>query len=133
MGGNPENTMPAPDISESEWSVMEALWEQAPQTATEVTRTLKPTMNWADNTVRTLLTRLVDKGALKTAENESGTRTFLPAVKREACVRAESDSFLQRIFGGAAKPLLVHFAQNSKLTPEEVQELKKLLDQSLTK
>ena len=125
--------MPAPDISESEWSVMEALWEQAPQTATEVTRTLKPTMNWADNTVRTLLTRLVDKGALKTAENESGTRTFLPAVKREACVRAESDSFLQRIFGGAAKPLLVHFAQNSKLTPEEVQELKKLLDQSLTK
>ena len=125
--------MPAPDISESEWSVMEALWEQAPQTATEVTRTLKPTMNWADNTVRTLLTRLVDKGALKTAENESGTRTFLPAVKREACVRAESDSFLQRIFGGAAKPLLVHFAQNSKLTPEEVQELKKLLDQSITK
>lgn len=133
MGGNSENTMPAPDISESEWSVMEALWERAPQTATEVTRTLKPTMNWADNTVRTLLTRLVDKGALKTAENESGTRTFSPAVKREACVRAESDSFLQRIFGGAAKPLLVHFAQNSKLTLEEVQELKKLLDQSLTK
>lgn len=124
--------MPTPDISESEWSVMEALWERAPQTASEVTRTLKPTMNWAENTVRTLLTRLVDKDALKTAENESGTRTFLPAVKRESCVRAESDSFLQRIFGGAAKPLLVHFAQNSKLTPEEVKELKKLLDQSLT-
>ncbi len=125
--------MPTPDISESEWSVMEALWERAPQTASEVTKTLRPTMSWAENTVRTLLTRLVDKGALKTAENESGTRTYVPAVKREACVRAESDSFLQRIFGGAAKPLLVHFAQNSKLTPEEVQELKKLLDQSLTK
>ena len=49
-------------------------------------------MNWAENTVRTLLTRLVEKGALKTAENASGTRTFLPAVKREACVRAESES-----------------------------------------
>ncbi len=125
--------MPTPDISESEWSVMEALWERAPQTASEVTKTLRPTMSWAENTVRTLLTRLVDKGALKTAENDSGTRTYAPAVKRDACVRAESDSFLQRIFGGAAKPLLVHFAQNSKLTPEEVQELKKLLDQSLTK
>jgi len=125
--------MPTPDISESEWSVMEALWERAPQTASEVTKTLRPTMSWAENTVRTLLTRLVDKGALKTAENDSGTRTYAPAVKREACVRAESDSFLQHIFGGAAKPLLVHFAQNSKLTPEEVQELKKLLDQSLTK
>jgi BlaI family penicillinase repressor len=121
----------APDIAESEWSVMEALWESSPQTASEVTKTLRPTMNWAENTVRTLLTRLVEKGALKTAENASGTRTFLPAVKREACVRAESESFMQRIFGGAAKPLLVHFAQNSKLTAEEVKELKKLLDQNL--
>lgn len=121
----------APDIAESEWSVMEVLWESSPQTASEVTKALRPTTNWAENTVRTLLTRLVEKGALKTAENASGTRTFLPAVKREACVRAESESFMQRIFGGAAKPLLVHFAQNSKLTAEEVKELKKLLDQNL--
>ena len=113
--------MPTPEISESEWSGMEALWERAPQTESEVTKTLRPTMSWAENTVRTLLTRLVDKGALKTAENDSGTRTYAPAVKRDACVRAESDSFLQRIFCGAAKPLLVHFAQHSKLTPEEVQ------------
>lgn len=123
--------MPAPDIAESEWNVMEALWELSPQTASEVTKGLKPTMNWAENTVRTLLTRLVEKGALKTGENANGTRTFTPAVKRDACVRAESESFMQRIFGGAAKPLLVHFAQNSKLTAEEVRELKMLLDQSL--
>ncbi len=122
----------APDIAESEWSIMEALWESAPQTASEITKALRPTTNWAENTVRTLLTRLVEKGALKTAENASGTRTFLPAVKRETCVRAESQSFLDRIFGGAAKPLLVHFAQNSKLTAEEVKELKRLLDQSIS-
>lgn len=122
----------APDISESEWAIMEALWESSPQTASEVTKTLRASMNWAENTVRTLLTRLVEKGALKTSENASGTRTFIPAVKREACVRAESQSFLDRIFGGAAKPLLVHFAQNSKLTAEEIKELKKLLDQQLS-
>ena len=120
-----------PDISESEWSLMEALWESSPQTASELTKTLRPTMNWAENTVRTLLTRLIDKGAIKTGENSSGTRTYLPAVKREACVRAEGESFMQRMFGGAAKPLLVHFAQNSKLTAEEVKELKKILDQNL--
>jgi BlaI family penicillinase repressor len=123
--------MPLPDISESEWFVMEALWESSPQTASELTKTLRPTMNWEENTVRTLLTRLLDKGALKTDENASGTRTYLPAVKRESCVRAEGESFMQRIFGGAAKPLLIHFAQNSKLTAEEVRELKKILDQSL--
>ncbi|MBK8092406.1 MAG: BlaI/MecI/CopY family transcriptional regulator [Verrucomicrobiaceae bacterium] len=121
----------APDISDSEWTIMEALWESAPQTASEVTKTLRASTNWAENTVRTLLTRLADKGALKTSENASGTRTYSPAVKRETCVRAESQSFLDRIFGGAAKPLLVHFAQNSKLTAEEVKELKKLLDQQL--
>lgn len=123
--------MITPGITESEWTVMEALWEHAPQTASEVTRTLKGSTRWAENTVRTLLTRLTEKGALATGENASGTRTYVPAVQREDCVRAESESFLQRVFQGAAKPLLVHFAQNSKLTPEEVKELKKLLDQSL--
>ena len=121
----------APRIAESEWTVMEALWESSPQTATEVTRALKPTTQWAETTVRTLLTRLAEKGALTTAENESGRRTYSPAIRRDDCVRAEGESFMQRMFGGAAKPLLVHFAQHSKLTPEEVKELKKIFDQSL--
>jgi BlaI family penicillinase repressor len=120
-----------PDIADSEWSVMEALWAASPQTASELAKTLRPTTRWAENTVRTLLTRLVDKGAVSTGENSAGTRTYLPAVKRESCVRAEGESFMQRIFGGAAKPLLVHFAQNTKLTAEEVRELKKILDQRL--
>ena len=122
-----------PDIAESEWAVMEVLWESAPQTAAEVTKALRPTTNWADNTVRTLLTRLAEKGALQTGESAAGPRTFSPAVAREACVKAKGDSFLKRIFGGAAKPLLVHFAQNSKLTASEVKELKRLLDQSISK
>ena len=123
--------MQSPDISESEWVVMEALWKNAPQTASELAKTLRPSTNWAENTVRTLLTRLVDKGALQTAENASGTRVFTPAVKREVCVRSESVSFMQRVFSGASKPLLVHFAQNARLTPGEVAELKQLLDESL--
>ena len=120
-----------PSISESEWILMEALWESSPQTASELARNLRPTTQWADNTVRTLLTRLVEKGALTTDENASRTRTFVPLVTRETCVRAESQTFLDRVFGGAAKPLLVHFAQNAKLTTAEVRELKKLLDQQL--
>ncbi len=125
--------MPSPNISESEWTVMEALWKRSPQTASEVARILRRQTGWALNTVRTLLTRLVEKGALKAAENASGVREFAPAVEREACVHAESESFLQRVFQGAAKPLLVHFASNSKLTPEEVRELKRLFDQALKK
>ena len=123
--------MKIPSITEAEWTVMEVLWEEAPKTAGEVIKGLRDSTGWADNTIRTLLTRLVEKGALKTKGPEAGARLYLPAVKREACVRAEGESFMQRIFGGAAKPLLIHFAQNSKLTAEEVRELKKILDQSL--
>jgi BlaI family penicillinase repressor len=123
--------MPVPAITESEWIVMEALWEEAPLTASQVIRAVAVSQSWADNTVRTLLARLVEKGALKVGENASGVKEFSPLVKRETCVRAESRSFLQRVFRGASKPLLAHFASNVKLTPVEVEELKQLLDASL--
>lgn len=123
--------MDRPNISESEWIVMETLWDRAPQTASEVAKSLHSRTGWALNTVRTLLTRLVEKGALQTAENASGVREFSPALDREAVVRAESQSFLDRVFKGAAQPLLIHFATQSNLTPEEVEQLKTLLDKSL--
>ncbi len=124
--------MAAPDIPESEWIIMEALWEQAPRTASEVAEAVRDTTGWADNTVRTLLTRLSGKGAVEARRGLSGVRVFLPAVRREECVKAESRSFLARVFRGSAKPLLAHFAENARLSPDEVQELKRLLDQSLT-
>lgn len=123
--------MSATDISESEWLVMEALWEQSPQTASEVAEAVRSPTGWADNTVRTLLTRLIAKGAVTRRPGASSVREFLPIVRREECVRAESQSFLARVFKGSAKPLLAHFAENARLSPDEVQELKRLLDQSL--
>ena len=123
--------MTAPSLPESEWAVMEILWESSPRTASEVAKELTQTKGWAENTVRTLLSRLVEKGALQIVEGSP--RLYAPAVKREAFVKAESESFLDRIFQGAAKPLLVHFASNARLTPDEVRELKQLLDQSIGK
>ena len=123
--------MPLPAVSKSEWSVMETLWERSPLTAAEVVAALQQSTGWAPNTVRTLLARLVEKGALRARDNASGVREFVPAVKRDAVVREESRSFLQKVFRGAEKPLLAHFAANARLTPDEVRELKKLLDDSL--
>ncbi len=127
------SSVKAPSISEAEWIVMEALWERAPQTASEVSKALAPATGWAVNTVRTMLTRLVEKGALLSGENEAGVREFSPAFEREAMVRAESESFLNRVFHGAAQPLLVHFATRSNLSPDEIGQLKQLLDESVKK
>jgi predicted transcriptional regulator len=84
IGSDTHPVVPIPDISDSEWSVMEAVWAASPQTASELTKTLYPTTHWAENTVRTLLSRLVEKRAVQTGENQAGTRTYFPAVKREA-------------------------------------------------
>ncbi|MGV3532111.1 MAG: BlaI/MecI/CopY family transcriptional regulator [Chthoniobacteraceae bacterium] len=123
--------MKTPEISEAEWTVMETLWKRSPQTASQVAEALKQSTGWALNTVRTLITRLVEKGALHAKENARGVREFSPAIDREASVRAESQTFLERVFQGSAKPLLVHFATNSNLSKEELQELKQLFEKEL--
>ncbi|MBB5352791.1 BlaI family penicillinase repressor [Haloferula luteola] len=122
--------MEAPKISESEWAVMEVLWEDSPRSAPAVAKQLKKQTDWAENTVRTLITRLVEKGALKVEDESQSPKLYGPAVAREECVEAESESFMERIFKGATQPLLVHFASQARLSPEEVEELKKLLDEA---
>ena len=110
---------------------MESLWKRSPRTASEVRKAVHDDTQWAENTVRTLLTRLVDKGALSAETNESGVRVYVPAVSRETMVQQEGQTFMERVFRGASKPLLVHFAAHSRLSADEVAELKEMLDQSL--
>lgn len=124
---------PKPGITEAEWTLMEALWERSPQTASEVAKSLHPSTGWAVNTVRTMLARLGEKRAVVAGENEAGVRVFSPAWEREVMVRMESESFLKRVFQGSAQPLLVHFASRSNLSAAEIDQLKQLLDESVKK
>ena len=114
-------------ISESEWKVMDVIWRNHPITAAEVVAALAGRKGWAANTVRTMLARLVKKGALEYLQ-EANRYLYRPAVQREHCVQGEVDSLLHRVFGGAAQPLLVHFVKNKKLSSAEIRELRKLLD-----
>ena len=115
-----------PRISDAEWAVMEEIWRQHPATALEVVQKLGPARQWQDQTIRTMLRRLIDKGALK-YKAEGKAYYYEPAVSREQCVRVESRSFLERVFGGAAKPLLVQMVKDADLSKEDIDELKRLL------
>ena len=115
-----------PKISEAEWVVMEVLWRKSPLTALEVVQQLASRKHWQDQTIRTMLRRLIRKKAL-TFHADGNTYHYAPAVSRDQCVRLESRSFLQRVFGGAAHPLLVQLAQETKLSPAEIAELKRIL------
>ena len=121
--------MPAlPRISDAEWEVMNIVWDDAPVVAADVVDRLTTTTDWSEATVKTLLGRLVRKGAL---EYEVDGRRYLyrPKVTRARCVRAESRSFIDRVLGGRSSRLLVHMMKETRLDDDEIEELRRLLDE----
>ncbi|TAN03538.1 MAG: BlaI/MecI/CopY family transcriptional regulator [Rhodanobacteraceae bacterium] len=116
-----------PSISEAESRVMEQLWKRAPQGSEDLVAALHAGTDWHENTVRTLLHRLIRKGAVH-AERDGRRYLYSPVLTREAWQSAESRSLLNRVFGGRVAPLLVHFSCNEKLGAKDVAELRKLVD-----
>ncbi len=116
-----------PRISDAEWLVMETVWEISPLTANEIVDALGRRSGWSPRTIKTMLNRLVKKGALK-FQAEGKRYLYRPAVSRDACIRDEGRSFLRRFFGGKVGPMLAHFVEESKLNPEQIEELRKLLE-----
>ena len=116
-----------PSITEAEWKVMKLLWEKSPLPAYDVIQALGEKERWHSNTVKTLLARLTKKKALGTRKYKN-LFLYYPLVSEEECIQAESDSLLERLFGGAVTPLLVHFARRRKLTKKDLEQLRKILD-----
>jgi len=118
--------MRVPNISDAEWDVMRIVWIQSPLTSAEIIEQLSSSKTWNPKTIRTLISRLVQKEALG-CNKDSKEYKYFPLVEEGACVKAESLSFLNRIFGGSLKPMMAHFIENEKLTPEDIQELKAMI------
>lgn len=120
--------MEKPNISDAEWEVMKICWSMnAPFTANEIVNSGEHT-NWKPNTIKTLIGRLVKKGVLGYKE-DGKNYVYHSLITEEECVKSESKSFLTRVFGGALKPMLVTFLQEEKLSREEIEELKRILDE----
>lgn len=115
-----------PDISEAEWKVMRLLWAKSPQPAYDLASELAEREDWSASTVKTLLARLQRKKAVK-IERYKNLFLYSPAVTENECIAREADSFLDRLFGGAVEPLLVHFANRQKVTPAQLDRLKRVL------
>lgn len=113
-------------ISEAEHEVMEVLWAESPLGASEVAIRVDPARGWSDRTVKTMLSRLLAKGAI--AHQEEGRRyLYRPAVSREEFVTRESGRLLDRMFGGRVTPLVAHLAEQKRLSPSDIAEIEALL------
>ncbi len=117
-----------PKISESEWLVMRVLWSNGSLTANEVVKELTGKTKWKPKTIKTLITRLMKKGAVK-FEKEGRKYRYYPAVSQAECVRMERRSFVRRVYGGTTRPMLAAFLEDAKLSAEDISELRKILEQ----
>ena len=114
-------------VSDSEKIVLEILWQESPLCSQDVVDRLD-NQGWNEKTVKTFLNRLVKKGVVS-FKKEGRRYWYSPAVNKTEILSEESDGFLKRVFHGDMKALLATFVENKQLSKEELNYLKKLLEQ----
>jgi predicted transcriptional regulator len=115
-------------VTEAESAVMEVLWARSPLSAEEVAVALAGSRDWQESTVKTLLNRLLRKGAVM-AGRDGRRYLYSPVLKREAWLLGESQGLLERLFDGRVAPLVSHFSRHRKLGRKDIAELRKLLEE----
>ena len=116
-----------PKISESEWEVMDVLWARATAiTAAELFAALPAGHGWHQKTVNTFLARLAAKRVVRITK-EGNVNLYSAQLRRDECVAREGRGFMERVFRGAAGPMLLHFCEEADLTADEIRDLEKLL------
>ncbi len=114
------------DISPAELEVLKILWQHAPQTANQVVEALADASQWHEKTVKTLLNRLVNKGAVS-FEKDGRAYLYAPVLQQQDYQQKESQSFIARVFAGRIAPLVAGFAASKTLQATDIDELKQLI------
>ena len=114
-------------ISESEWKIMKILWDKPNLTLKEIAASLEDT-DWSYTTIRTLVTRLTEKGAIAADKSSSNNFLYYPAVSESECKNKEVNRFLSRVFDGSVSMLVSTLTKDSNLTEEEQKELMNIIE-----
>ncbi|MCJ8272193.1 MAG: BlaI/MecI/CopY family transcriptional regulator [Psychrosphaera sp.] len=115
------------DISDSEYQVMEAIWQGHPCTATDVVSRLNESEQWHEKTVKTLIGRLVKKEALS-FEKQGRQYVYSTTLKKSDYQIEKSQSFLSKMFDGKISPLVAAFANKDALDAKDISELKDIIN-----
>jgi BlaI family penicillinase repressor len=118
----------SPLLSPAEWEVMKIVWDSGPLAARDVFARLPAGRGWAYKTVKTLLSRLVAKGALA-YDQVGNSYLYRAAVDREQTTRQEVRTVFQRLISEACAPVLAQFIDEANLSDADIRDLKRLLDE----
>ena len=114
------------DITNTEFEILAALWDEHPATANSIIERLNKTKPWHDKTVKTLINRLVKKEAIG-FEKQDRHYLYFPLLERDAYTEIQSQSFIERLFRGRVSPLVAGFAKTNSLKKDDIDELKLLI------
>lgn len=117
------------NLSDSEWKLMNRLWEHAPMTITELTAALKSETSWTKNTIITMLSRLEAKEAVRHEDGERAKQYF-PAIAKGDAVQAETESFLSKVYGGSLRLMMSAMVESHTLTEADLAELSAILEKA---
>ena len=115
------------NLSDKEWVVLEALWEEEGSELSALVEMLRPKTGWNINTVHTYLTRMEGKG-LVNIDKSSSPHIYEAAVSKEACQAKERRNFLDKVYQGSASDLIAAFLKEEKISEGERDRLRKMLD-----
>ncbi len=113
-------------LTNTEWAVLECLWDQSPLTLMQLVNQLKNTMGWAKSTTTTMVKRMEEKNLLKSVPNGRG-KDFYPNVDRDEAVTSQTRSFLNRVYRGSVGLMMSAMAEKQELSREEIDELYAIL------
>ncbi len=114
------------NISDSEWKIMKVLWKKSPRLGSEIVEELEADTGWNPKTIHTLIRRLVSKGAVIAAK-ENTFYSYSAKVTEAECVREETQTFLDKCFNGSLNMLISNFIEAEKLSESDIEELENLL------
>lgn len=113
-------------VTNSEWYVMECLWEEEPRTLMQIVPLLKERVGWSKSTCATMVRRMAEKDLIGYRENGK-TKYFFPNIKKEDVVVQETKDFLQRIYDGSVGMMMSTLVRQKGLSKEDIQELQEIL------
>ena len=116
-------------LTASEWSVLDSLWRESPQTVMQLVANLGKTAGWAKSTTITTVRRMEEKGLLRW-EQAGKAKIYFPAVEKEQAVTAETRSFLDRVYEGSVGLMMSAMARRQELSREEIAELREILQRA---
>lgn len=126
MAGMEDSVKQEVRVTNSEWYVMNCLWEEHPRTLMQIVPVLNERVGWSKSTCATMVRRMSEKGLIG-FEEKGKTKCFFPIVKKEDVVVQETRDFLQRIYDGSIGMMMSALVRQQDLSKEDIHELQEIL------